>query len=91
MGVTSDGLMTSAHPAASAGNSFHDSRVSGKFHGVIAATTPTGSGTEYARTPGTPEGSPARATTLRAVARAKERWKAGHRRTYRPWITSLMQ
>jgi hypothetical protein len=21
------------------------------------------------------------------VARAKERWRAGHRRTYRPWIT----
>ena len=26
-------------------------------------------------------------TTRRAVAKAKERWKAGHRRTYRPWIT----
>ena len=26
-------------------------------------------------------------TTRRAVARAKERWRAGHRRTYRPWIT----
>ncbi|WP_274919657.1 IS21 family transposase [Streptomyces sp. WZ-12] len=25
-------------------------------------------------------------TTRRAVAKAKERWKAGHRRTYRPWI-----
>nr|WP_095878694.1 IS21 family transposase [Streptomyces sp. TLI_235] len=26
-------------------------------------------------------------TTRRAVAAAKERWNAGHRRTYRPWIT----
>ncbi|MGC9381484.1 hypothetical protein [Streptomyces sp. MH13] len=26
-------------------------------------------------------------TTRRAVARAKDRWRAGHRRTYRPWIT----
>jgi transposase len=26
-------------------------------------------------------------TTRRAVADAKDRWRAGHRRTYRPWIT----
>ncbi|MFD4764556.1 hypothetical protein ACFWOJ_38890 [Streptomyces sp. NPDC058439] len=26
-------------------------------------------------------------STRRAVAKAKERWNAGHRRTYRPWIT----
>jgi hypothetical protein len=26
-------------------------------------------------------------TTRRAVAAAKARWRAGHRRTYRPWIT----
>ena len=26
-------------------------------------------------------------TTRRAVARAKAAWRAGHRRTYRPWIT----
>jgi transposase len=26
-------------------------------------------------------------TTRRAVAQAKTRWRAGHRRTYRPWIT----
>jgi hypothetical protein len=26
-------------------------------------------------------------TTRRAVAEAKARWRAGHRRTYRPWIT----
>ena len=28
-------------------------------------------------------------TTRRAVAAAKARCRAGHRRTYRPWITSL--
>jgi hypothetical protein len=28
-------------------------------------------------------------TTRRAVAEAKARWRAGHQRTYRPWITSL--
>ncbi len=28
-------------------------------------------------------------TTRRAVAAAKARWRAGHRRTYRPWVTSL--
>ena len=28
-------------------------------------------------------------TTRRAVAVAKQAWKAGHRRTYRPWIPSL--
>ena len=27
-------------------------------------------------------------TTRRAVAAAKARWRAGHARTYRPWITS---
>src|SRR5699024_9624080 len=26
-------------------------------------------------------------TTRRAVAEAKAAWRAGHRRTYRPWIT----
>ena len=26
-------------------------------------------------------------TTRRAVAAAKARWRAGHRRTYRPWVT----
>jgi hypothetical protein len=25
-------------------------------------------------------------TTRRAVAEAKARWRAGHRRTYRPWV-----
>ena len=42
-GVSSAGLSTTVLPAASAGASFHDAIVSGKFHGVISATTPSGS------------------------------------------------
>ncbi len=34
---------TTAHPAASAGATFHEANVSGKFHGTTAATTPAGS------------------------------------------------
>jgi hypothetical protein len=42
-GECSDGLATQVHPAASSGASFQVSSSSGLFHGVIAATTPTGS------------------------------------------------
>ncbi|MNL37516.1 hypothetical protein D3C87_1596660 [compost metagenome] len=42
-GVTSDGFRTTVQPAASAGASFRVTMADGKFHGVIAATTPTGS------------------------------------------------
>ena len=35
--------MTTVHPAASAGASFHAKSNSGEFHAVIAATTPSGS------------------------------------------------
>ena len=42
-GVSSAGLSTTVLPAASAGASFHAAIVSGKFHGVISATTPSGS------------------------------------------------
>jgi hypothetical protein len=38
------GLTTTAQPAASAGASFQTTSATGKFHGVIAATTPTGAG-----------------------------------------------
>ena len=41
--VNSDGLMTTVLPAASAGASFHAVSSSGEFHGMIAATTPSGS------------------------------------------------
>lgn len=41
--ANSDGLMTTVHPAASAGASFHDRISNGEFQGVIAATTPRGS------------------------------------------------
>ena len=42
-GVCSAGLSTTVHPAASAGPSFQAIISSGKFHGMICPTTPTGS------------------------------------------------
>lgn len=42
-GVCSAGLSTTVHPAASAGPSFQTAMSRGKFHGTMAATTPTGS------------------------------------------------
>ena len=38
------GFTTTAQPAARAGASFQTTRATGKFHGTIAATTPTGAG-----------------------------------------------
>ena len=42
-GVSSAGLSTTVLPQASAGPSFHDEMLSGKFHGTISPTTPSGS------------------------------------------------
>ena len=42
-GVSSAGLSTTVLPAASAGASFHEAIASGKFHGTISPTTPSGS------------------------------------------------
>ena len=42
-GVCSAGLSTTVQPQASTGESFHAAMSSGKFHGVICPTTPTGS------------------------------------------------
>ena len=39
-GVSSEGFSTMALPAASAGPTFQDAMLSGKFQGVIAPTTP---------------------------------------------------
>ena len=52
-GVSSAGLRTTVLPAASAGASFHEAIVSGKFHGVISATTPSGSRNVIVTPPGT--------------------------------------
>ena len=41
--VNSDGLMTTVQPAANAGASFQASSISGEFHGVMMAATPSGS------------------------------------------------
>ena len=37
------GLSTTVHPAARAGASFWAKSMTGAFHGITAATTPTGS------------------------------------------------
>jgi ribulose 1,5-bisphosphate synthetase/thiazole synthase len=42
-GVSSAGLSTTVLPAARAGPIFHEVNISGKFHGTICPTTPTGS------------------------------------------------
>ena len=42
IGVSGDGLSTTALPSASAGATTRMPRMSGKFHGVIAPTTPRG-------------------------------------------------
>ena len=41
-GVSGAGLSTTVLPSASAGASTRKPSTTGKFHGVIAATTPTG-------------------------------------------------
>lgn len=41
-GVTSEGLATTQLPAASAGAIFQVNRYSGRFHGLMQATTPSG-------------------------------------------------
>src|SRR3569623_1863523 len=43
--VSSTGFITTVQPQASAGASFHIPIIIGKFHGTMAATTPTGSRT----------------------------------------------
>ena len=52
-GVSSAGLSTTVLPAASAGAIFQAAIVSGKFHGVMSATTPSGSRTVNACPPPT--------------------------------------
>ena len=53
-GACSAGFKTSVHPDASTGHSFQIARPIGPFHGLIAATTPTGSFSVYEKTsPGT--------------------------------------
>ena len=42
-GVSSAGFSTTVLPVASAGPSFQDEMLSGKFHGTIRPTTPSGS------------------------------------------------
>ena len=51
-GVVSAGLATTVLPARKAGPSLLHSSVVGKFHGTIAATTPSGRRSVRASTPG---------------------------------------
>ena len=44
--MSSAGFSTTVLPQTSAGASFHDGIAIGKFHGVIAPTTPTGTRTD---------------------------------------------
>ena len=55
-GVTSLGLTTSVLPVSSAGASLRASTASGKFHGQIAATTPTGARSRWMTSPATSPG-----------------------------------
>ena len=48
IGVSGDGFMMTVHPVSSAGAILLVITSSGAFHGVIAATTPTGSRTSSA-------------------------------------------
>src|SRR5206468_4087190 len=48
-GVSEAGFSTTVQPAASAGANFQLAMLSGKFHGTIAPTTPTGSRKVYVR------------------------------------------
>ena len=59
-GASSAGLRTTVLPAASAGPSFHAAIGSGKFHGVMSPTTPSGSRTVKPRPPATGIVSPPR-------------------------------
>jgi len=56
-GVSSEGLITTAHPAASAGAILQVIIAAGKFHGVMMAQTPTGSFKVTIRLSGQGEGT----------------------------------
>ena len=55
-GVSSAGLQTTVQPAARAGAILRAIMAAGKFQGVMAATTPTGSRRANMRRPGTGAG-----------------------------------
>ena len=59
-GVSSAGLSTTVFPAASAGATFHAAMTSGKFHGTIRPTTPSGSRKVMSMPPATGIVSPSR-------------------------------
>ena len=72
-GVCSDGFSTIPLPASSAGKHFHDGMATGKFHGVIIPTTPTGCRVVHAILSDSSE-----ATTLPSAARPWPATNATH-------------
>ena len=54
--MSSAGFSTTVLPQMSAGASFHDGIAIGKFHGVIAPTTPTGTRTDMLNLSGSSDG-----------------------------------
>ena len=54
--MSSAGFSTTVLPQTSAGASFHDGIAIGKFHGVIAPTTPTGWRTDMLNLSGSSDG-----------------------------------
>ena len=71
-GACSDGLSTIPLPASSAGKHFHDGIATGKFHGVIIPTTPTGWRVVQAILSGSSDG-----TTSRPARRGPGRRRSG--------------
>ena len=75
-GVSGDGLRTIVLPAASAARSFITFSVCGKFHGVMAATTPSGS-YRNSVVPAAPHASMGASTGSSASSAARPTMNAG--------------
>ena len=72
-GTRSAGLNTTQLPYASAGAIFHAGIASGKFHGVMMPTTPTGSRVISTLMPGRTEGSTSPAWRTTSPAKKRKR------------------
>ena len=78
------GLTTTAQPAASAGASFQTTSATGKFQGVIAATTPSGAGRTQLPVPSVGPGS---CWTHRRSASAAKWWITSAARATSAWAS----
>ena len=86
--ASSEGLTTAVHPAARAKGSFWLTMSSGKFQGVMIATTPTGSWTTIART-SWPRWLWASPWEWRARVAAYSHRSAAVSTSSRAWVTGL--